>query len=225
MSEYLLINAGIISVPLLLTFESKIKFYKKLPALFFSILIVGSVYIIWDIFATGSGDWTFNPRYLSGFYLYNLPVEEVLFFITVPYACIFIYETGKFYLTDKEMNLNKDLLLIPAVLFLLTAIFFMDQNYTFTVMLFNFLFFVLSYLVFHDILSTKLYWYFAAFNFIPFLIINYLLTSLPIVTYGSSAIWNIRITTIPLEDFFYSFSMLSFYLAVYIKAKKFLVIK
>jgi hypothetical protein len=61
---------------------------------------------------------------------------------------------------------------------------------------------------------------------IPFIIFNYLLTSIPIVSYNANAIWgadglwNGRFFTIPLEDFFYNFSMLSFYLLVYQVFKK-----
>jgi hypothetical protein len=61
---------------------------------------------------------------------------------------------------------------------------------------------------------------------IPFMIFNYLLTSIPIVTYAPNAIWggdglwNGRFFTIPIEDFFYNFSMLSFYLLLYLYFKK-----
>jgi len=54
-----------------------------------------------------------------------------------------------------------------------------------------------------------------AFSFIPFLIVNYALTSLPVVLYNPASVWGFRILTIPIEDFFYSFSMISFYIIVY----------
>ncbi|HET9916194.1 MAG TPA: lycopene cyclase domain-containing protein, partial [Candidatus Binatia bacterium] len=50
---------------------------------------------------------------------------------------------------------------------------------------------------------------------IPFAIVNTILTALPVVRYSSSAIWGVRLGTIPVEDFFYNYSLLSFYLLSY----------
>ena len=70
------------------------------------------------------------------------------------------------------------------------------------------------YAVAGSIVATEL----SAVTFVsvPFVVFNYLLTSTVIVHYSPEAIWGVRVTTIPLEDFFYNFSMLSFYLAAYI---------
>ncbi|NMB82609.1 MAG: lycopene cyclase domain-containing protein [Ignavibacteria bacterium] len=221
-SIYLLINILIIIVPLLLTFERNINYYKKLPVLFTSILIVGGAYIIWDIIATFRGDWGFNPEYISGLKIINLPIEEILFFVTVPYSGIFLYETGKFYLGDKSIQINKPFFYFLAALLIILSIIFIDQYYTFTVMLFS-AFFIIFALLLHSripILNSSLYWKWILFMYIPFFLVNYFLTSLPVVTYSPNAIWGIRITTIPFEDFFYSFSMLSFYLYIYLIIRK-----
>jgi len=220
MSEYLLLNIFIIIIPLILTFEKKIQFYKKIPALIISMLVVGGTYILWDAVATLRGDWSFNPEYLIGINLFYLPLEEVLFFITVPYSTIFLYETGKLYLQEKELNINKNYFVFLFGVILVIAFFYFSQYYTFTVLVFSSLFLLLNLLLKHSMLQSKLYWLWISFTYIPFFIVNYILTSLPIVTYSSDAIWGLRITTIPVEDFFYSFSMLSFYLFVYLLAEK-----
>ena len=86
---YLIVDLATIFIPLLFSFHPKIKFYDQwksyLPALFISAFL----FIAWDILYTYLGVWSFNPNYLSGLYLLNLPMEECLFFICIPYACVF----------------------------------------------------------------------------------------------------------------------------------------
>ena len=215
MSEYLLINILIIIVPLLLSFEKKLQFYKQLPYLFYSILIVSTIYIIWDSLATSRGDWSFNPEYVSDFKLLGLPFEEILFFITVPYSIIFIYETFRFYFNDKKLNINSKISYSAGIILILAAFMFMELNYTFIVLLYCGLFFLLSPWIDNYIIKSKVFWLTIFISFIPFLIVNYILTAVPIVTYNNAEIWGERFFTIPIEDFFYTFSMISYWLLFY----------
>ncbi len=222
MSYYLILNIIIIIIPLVFSFEKKIKFYKKLRELSISILTVGSIFILWDIFAVKRSDWYFNTQYINGIYLFSLPLEEILFFITIPYSSIFLYETIKFYLQKKIINNELHLkriypAFITAVLLILSVVY-INQYYTFTVLIFCAVFLLVALFLFNDILSSKLYWIFISITFIPFIIVNYFLTSLPIVIYNPEAIWGIRFLTIPVEDFFYSYTLLSLYLFIYIKS-------
>ena len=50
------------------------------------------LFIPWDIWFTDIGVWWFRDDYITGWKIFLLPIEEWLFFIVVPYACIFIYE-------------------------------------------------------------------------------------------------------------------------------------
>lgn len=215
MSEYLLINILIILVPCILSFEKNLKFYTKFPFYLFSISIVSTAYIIWDSIATQRGDWGFNPEYLNGLYFFSLPIEEILFFITVPYSCIFIYETIVFYIKDQKININKYFIILPIAALLLNAYFFLEQSYTFTVSFYAASFFLISILFFDTLVLSRNFWITILISFVPFFIVNYILTSVPIVTYNSEAIWDIRITTIPAEDFIYSFSMISLWILFY----------
>ncbi len=65
------------------------------------------------------------------------------------------------------------------------------------------------------LLSSKQYWVWLAICYIPFLLINSVLTALPVVEYNPAAIFGFRVFTIPIEDFFYNYAMLSFYLLFY----------
>jgi lycopene cyclase domain-containing protein len=220
MSEYLLINIFTIIVPFLLTFEQKLKFYKKLLPVAVSILIVSSVYVIWDMIATKKGDWGFNPDYLLGIYLFGLPLEEILFFITVPFSAIFIYETISFYLKESKIYFNRYFYFAIMILLTVGIILFGNQNYTLIVFIYCLAFLVLSTFFYTDILKSKIFWITILISYVPFLAVNYVLTSLPIVNYNPNAIWGKRFLTIPLEDFFYSFSMISLWLLVYLIADK-----
>ncbi len=215
MSEYLLINLGTVLVPLLLSFEKKLAYYKKFRYVALSILTVSPAYIVWDHIATVRGDWGFSPEYLLGFYLFDLPLEEVLFFITVPFSCLFIYETVSFYIRERQLNIYKYAYLIPGVFFIALAVIFRDQYYTSTVTAFSGIFLIAGEFLYPRLLRESNYWLFLLITYVPFLIVNYLLTFPPIVWYSDKAIWGPRFITIPWEDFFYSFSMISFWYLFY----------
>lgn len=223
MSVYLLINILIIAVPLLLSFETKLKYYKQFPAIIISIILTGGIFILWDIAATARGDWAFNPAYITNVKIFNLPLEEILFFITVPYACLFIFETVAYYMPEKYLNINDNYFYSAAVISLTGAIYFAGNNYTFSVLLFTGIFLILALNFNKEILRSRIYWTSIGISFIPFLVVNYFLTSLPVVTYNSNAILGLRFITIPAEDFFYSFSMISYFILSYSAAKNFLL--
>jgi lycopene cyclase domain-containing protein len=216
MGTYLLINAAIIVIPLMLLFERKVKYYKKLSFVLGSIIPVGILYILWDIAATRRGDWAFNAEYITGISAFGLPIEEILFFITVPFSCIFIYESLSVYLENRVLKLPRTLFIILGLFFVTAGFSFGNQSYTSIVSFFTGAFFIISSVFGFGILRSSRYWIYIAITLIPFFIVNYLLTSLPVVTYNPAAIFGIRITTIPVEDFFYSFSLLSFYILIYL---------
>lgn len=220
MSTYLLINILIIFFPLILSFDKNLKFYKKVPYVLQSIAFISTAYIIWDVIATKRGDWAFSPEHLIGFYILGLPLEEILFFITVPYACIFIFETVSFYVKEKKLNFNKKLSIIPAVLLIILGIIFYDQNYTFTVSIFAAAFFIGAVLFNESLLGSRNFWITMLISFLPFLIVNYFLTSIPVVTYNDASFSGKRFITIPYEDFLYSFSMISLWILFYELAKE-----
>lgn len=215
MAAYLLINLFIILIPLLLSFENKVKFYTKFKNVFLTIIIVGIIFLTWDVLAAQRGDWSFNKEFTFNINLLGLPFEEILFFITVPYSILFVYESLSFYIKNKEFNVSKLISFIISVFFIFIAFMNSERNYTFTVLFYCGLIFLLSFFYFHKIIFSKVFLITILVSFIPFLAVNYLLTSLPVVEYNPAAITGIRITTIPLEDFFYSFSMISSWLIVY----------
>jgi lycopene cyclase domain-containing protein len=215
LSRYLIINLLALSFPLLFCWLPKVKYYRQIPKLLGSFILAGGVYLIWDMMATHNGDWGFNPLYVGRLHILGLPLEEILFFLFIPFSSIFIYENLVCRFSDKKISFPKWLNILLVIACLLAAVIFFHQNYTRTAFIFMVLFFFITLFVDHDMLQSLHFWLFITITYLPFFIVNYFLTAPPVVWYNPEAIWGIRITTIPLEDFFYSFSMLGFYLLVY----------
>jgi lycopene cyclase domain-containing protein len=174
-----------------------------LPAIFFT---------LWDEWFTQMGVWGFNPRYLIGIQLGSLPLEEILFFICIPYACVFTYEAVN-YLIQWRMNLTQqnritDFLIV--VLFL-TGIIFYDRWYPFVTFILASVFLLLHRWVWKSEYVGKFYVAFL-FILIPFFIVNGILTGSGIeeqvVWYNDSENLGIRMLTIPVEDTFYGMLLL-----------------
>jgi lycopene cyclase domain-containing protein len=71
-------------------------FYKHWRALLFSLGLVVLIYGAWDIFATWRGHWHFSPDGVYGLTIINLPLEEWLFFMVIPFCCLFTWEAIKY---------------------------------------------------------------------------------------------------------------------------------
>ena len=218
---YLILLAASIAVPLMLSFDKKVQYYKNLKYIFPAILITAAIFWVWDIKFTTARVWSFNPEYTIGKELQGMPIEEWLFFIVIPYSCAFIYEVLKYYLKKYEYaNPFLAFSLVLMVGFALISYFYRHQAYTFLTFLFSAVY--LGYTVFRNKFKpyiTKFYFsYFV--SLVPFIVVNGILTSLPVVEYNTAHIMNIRIVNIPVEDFSYFFLMLLMVTTIYETLKK-----
>jgi lycopene cyclase domain-containing protein len=57
-----------------------------------SILPVFVVFVLWDLAATHTGHWAFDPEQTLPPRLFGLPVEELGFFVVIPLAGLLTYE-------------------------------------------------------------------------------------------------------------------------------------
>ncbi len=224
MSLYLILNIASLIIPFLYSFENRMKYIKRWKAVFSAIILTAIFFIVWDIIFTKMGVWSFNPRYHSGIEFFDLPIEEWLFFICIPYASIFIhfafhYFLPKVSLSDKTARI---IYWILMVILLPTILFHYDKWYT--VINYSVLVLVLTYTVFRvpGILNT----FFITFLIvlIPFSIVNGILTGSfidePVVSYNDAENLGIRLGTIPIEDIGYAFSMLLMSLVLIKKIEK-----
>jgi len=212
MSLYLWINLLSLSVPFLVSFHPRLKLYKDWGSLFLAIFIAMTPFIIWDVIFTQKGFWGFNEAYLSGVYILNLPIEEWLFFICIPYACVFTHYAllelnNRFVLSEKNTRSVSYFLLALA---LIVLVFNFDKAYT-TLDMLTFLVVLPLVLKFNFPLVQKFFITFM-FMLIPFIIVNGILTGTGIedevVWYNHSENLDFRFLTIPIDDFVYGFSLL-----------------
>ncbi len=209
---YLYLLIFTLFVPLLLTWDKKVKFYTQLKSLAFSIFIVSLIFIIWDVFFTKYGVWGFNNYYLLGVSFFKLPIEEILFFVVVPYACVFIHDTLNTYWPIRDSKINKKVFIVLLVILnvWLVIIYSKEAYYTTSVTISLFVTIILLLPLKSNDLAALFRSYFIVL--VPFLFVNSVLTGFftetPIVWYNDANNLGIRIGTIPLEDFIYNFSLI-----------------
>lgn len=213
---YLWINIGTIIFPFLLSFDKKVAFYKKVPNLLPSIIITALFFLIWDQWFTEMHIWGFNAIYLTGYYIGEIPIEEVMFFFTVPYACVFIYECLRAYIKKNETfeELYRWFTLLFFGISCTLLYWFNDRLYTSITCL------VLSFILgTHLTVIRRRYmsWFYFAFlvSLIPMLVVNGLLTAKPVVYYNNLEITGFRLGSIPIEDFFYNMCMFAMCIGLY----------
>lgn len=206
---YLLINIAVIFFPLALSFDKKVHFFSKWKFVLPAISITGLVFLIWDLLFVKLSVWSFNPDYLIGLSFFGLPIEEILFFLTVPYACIFIYECLNAYFPSNHLQ-KYSLALSNLILGISIAVLFFGFNRWYTLINFGFLFLVLVYVEYINNKLRFMYKFYRAYlvSLIPFYIVNGFLTAIPLVIYNSKEILGFKVGTIPFEDHFYLMSLL-----------------
>ncbi|MBX3042956.1 MAG: lycopene cyclase domain-containing protein [Candidatus Kapabacteria bacterium] len=218
---YLLLNLFTISYPLAQSFEWRLTYYKSWYALFPAMLLTGIFFIVWDVLKTWYGVWSFNPEYLIGINIINLPLEEWLFFVTVPYACVFIYEVMNYYVKkDVFGNISKQISLILGIFILVSGLLNNDKAYTFVMFSLQGIYLILMSLYFKPKWFGR---FFLAYlvSLIPFGLVNGILTALPVVIYNNAENLGIRLYTIPIEDTMYSMMlmMMNIHLYEFFKSK------
>lgn len=209
---YLWLNIGSFIIPFLFSFHPRLQFYRKWKQLFVGILVMMAIFIPWDIVFTENGIWGFNPDYLIGIDFLGLPIEEWLFFICIPYACIFTHYallelSPKFRFGKVTTNIIYITLVTTLILVLW---YYYDRWYTLVNFIYGLLILALVQTKRKQLLNT----FFATYLviLIPFFIVNGILTGTGIeeqvVWYNNAENLALRMRTIPVEDIIYNLGML-----------------
>lgn len=215
---YFLILLGSLIGPLLLSFDKKVAFYKKWLFVFGAMILPALFYIVWDIWFTQSAIWSFNPDYIVGVYFFNLPIEEVLFFFVVPYCCVFIYECVAVYLPHLNESTITSLIFVSlAIALIAIGLFNYEKAYTFYTFLFCGVTMLLIYFLnaTYQLLLLKRFLISYLIILIPFLLVNGLLTAIPVVKYSNQQNLHLRIGSIPVEDVIYGMLLIMMNIVIF----------
>lgn len=195
-----------------LSFDKRVAYYKTWKYLFPAIAIVGIIFIAWDVIFTEMNVWQFNPDYYLGIKFLGLPIEELLFFVIIPFCSVVLYESANKYIKRDFLAGAENwisMLLIGGLL--IGGIAFWDKIYTSTTFILTGSFLFYHVLFLPDTYRSRFYFAFI-FILIPFVIVDGVLTGgysqAPIVLYNPEEYLGLRIFSIPFEDFVYGFMML-----------------
>lgn len=219
---YSLLLAFTLSYPLFKSFEDKISFSKKWKYLFPGIILSAVFFISWDIWFTRIGVWKFNPDFVLGLYILNLPLEEWLFFLIVPFSCVFIYEVMNYFVKKDILAPYYKLITFILISFLLiVAGININKLYTTVTFIALAAFLLIHLLIIRSNYLGRFYLAWIVCT-IPFLIVNGVLTAMPVLIYNDQENLNLRIYTIPVEDYFYGMLNILQVITVYeyLKQKK-----
>jgi lycopene cyclase domain-containing protein len=218
---YALLLIGSIAIPMLRSFEPRIRFYARWPALFAGIFVMMLVYIPWDIIFTQKGVWAFNHQYVLGLYIAGLPIEEWLFFVVITYCVVFTYEVIVLFFPRISFPAAARMIsLLLGTSFLLLAIFHTHQMYTMVVMLVAGTLALLQPIIKSHKTWLSHFYVTYLITLVPFFIVNGILTSFPVVTYNDMENFGIRLYSIPIEDAVYLLGMMYITMMVYHKIRK-----
>lgn len=199
---YILLMAFTFLGPFIMSFEKKIHFIENLKFFFPANIIMMLYFITWDVLFTKNNIWSFNPEYHLNFEIINLPIEEWLFFICVPFACLFIYENVKYF---NKVEFNSKIISI-SIIILLSTILLITDNGLYTQITFISLILMIIISINKSFMLNFYLGYLV--SLIPFFLVNGVLTATPVVLYNDNENLAFRLYTIPFEDIFYGMLMM-----------------
>lgn len=212
---YLIFNLAVLLPPLLISIFSDVKTYKNWRAIGAAILAVSIPFVLWDIWAAANNHWFFSSSYITAPRYFGLPLEEILFFVTVPFAMCFVWDVLAKYIPNKPVSdilaaTGVSLLSLASIVLLLAQ---WSRGYTRSAALAMAI--GLIVVVASGWWRRNRFWWFQLLLVTIFFIANTFLTALPVITYGADSAIEYRIGTIPLEDFLFNFALINLFVIAY----------
>ena len=212
---YLLFNLIVLIPVLILSFKTDVKPHRHIAAFLGALLFVSVPFVLWDMWAVRAAHWGFNTDYVLGYRFIGLPLEELFFFVTVPFAMLYVWGVIKKHVTNGAVRLWVPLtaMSVAAGLAVSLLILYWDRGYTRTAMIAVLI--AIAIVACSHLIFTKRFWVFQLVLLAIFFAANWVLTALPVVVYSGAAIIGTKILTIPIEDFFFNFAFINLFLVVF----------
>lgn len=192
------------------SFDKRIQFNRYFGAFIKAAILVAIPFIAWDVWFTARGVWWFNTDYTMGLSIAGLPLEEWLFFIFIPFSCVFTYFVfDKYFKLEWLVGFNNLIVFVALIVCSVVALLHHDKIYTFVTSIAT-----LSTLIYLHFIARAEWISKASLAFtvlmLGFFPVNGVLTGTglasPIVNYNPDDFLGIRLLTIPIEDAVYGYS-------------------
>lgn len=205
---YLVLMMASLAGPFFLSFSKHVQYLNKWKFLPIPLLVTLVYFVIWDSIFTKIGIWHFNDNYILGYKFFYLPIEEWMFFIIIPFCCVFVYECTNYFI-KKDYLKNYAYTINAVILAIISFVAILNLHKTYTAFNFISAAILMAYVQFIAKPSWLSRFYVGyLFSLIPFFIVNGILTYLPVVTYDNAENLGIRLITIPIEDTIYCLLLL-----------------
>lgn len=192
------------------SFDRRILFNRYFGTFIKSAILVAIPFISWDVWFTAKGVWWFNTGYTLGIVIAGLPLEEWLFFICIPFSCIFTYFCfDKFFKLEWLSGFNNLIVFVIVIGCSVLALLHHDKIYTLVTAITTLATLIYLHFIARADWIAKASMVFAILM-LGFFPVNGILTGTgleaPIVNYNPKDFIGIRMGTIPLEDAIYGYS-------------------
>ena len=205
---YLLINLGLLLFSILVFSKKQLNFAAQSKFIILAVLINVFVFSVPTEFLTQLKVIVFNPPYLSGMTLWELPAEELLLSMLLPLSgmAVYLFLNRLFPANTLE---KYSLALSNILLGVCIAMLYFGHQKLFTVFTFSILLVFLLYIEYVSKIRF-MYRFYRAFlvSLILFYIVYGILSSLPVIQYTTEETLNFNLAHIPFEAHFYFMSML-----------------
>ncbi|KAF0239238.1 MAG: lycopene cyclase domain-containing [Prolixibacteraceae bacterium] len=206
---YALVLIVMAVITMFLFVKKTIVFFTELKYMLPAIIFSGAIFILFNHRLLETGILSFNSNFLTGKYLFSLPVEEWLFLLIISLFSFSVY----ILITVLFPNFERpNLFLVISVVLLLgfglVAWHFRQKLIPF------FIFFLLTiyfgYTIFRNRFKMHLTKFYISYAIavIPYFLIKGLLYSLPVISYNTGYTLGIRLLGTPVEEFGYFFLLM-----------------